>query len=78
MARNEKVYGQISLKLPCMPTPQNKKPEDTWMAQTSGSTATTMERPEHRLWVGLPESDGYNAIWVVVDRFSKMKRLVPC
>ena len=28
--------------------------------------------------VGLPESEGYNAIWVVVDRLSKMKHLVPC
>jgi transposase InsO family protein len=28
--------------------------------------------------VGLPESKGYNAIWVVVDRLSKMRHLVPC
>jgi transposase InsO family protein len=28
--------------------------------------------------VGLPESDGYNAVWVVVDRLSNMKHLVPC
>ena len=28
--------------------------------------------------VGPPESEGYNAVWVVVDRLSKMKHLVPC
>jgi hypothetical protein len=27
--------------------------------------------------VELPDSDGYNAIWVVVNRVSKMKHLVP-
>jgi hypothetical protein len=28
--------------------------------------------------VGLPESEGFNAIWVVVDRLTKMRHLVPC
>jgi hypothetical protein len=28
--------------------------------------------------LGLLESDGYNTIWVVVGRLSKMKHLVPC
>jgi hypothetical protein len=27
---------------------------------------------------GLPWSEGYDAIWVVVDRFTKMRHLVPC
>jgi len=27
---------------------------------------------------GLPESEGYDAIWVVVDRLTKMRHLVPC
>jgi len=27
---------------------------------------------------GLPECEGYNAIWVVVDRLSKMRHFVPC
>jgi hypothetical protein len=28
--------------------------------------------------VGLPEREGFNAIWVVVDRLTKMRHLVPC
>ena len=28
--------------------------------------------------VGLPESEVFNAIWVVVDRLTKMRHLVPC
>ena len=28
--------------------------------------------------VGLPESEGFNAIWVVVDRLTKMRHLVVC
>jgi transposase InsO family protein len=27
---------------------------------------------------GLPECEGYDAIWVVVDRLSKMRHCVPC
>ena len=30
------------------------------------------------LVVGLPESGGFNAIWVVVDRLTKLRHLVPC
>jgi hypothetical protein len=28
--------------------------------------------------VGLPESEGFNAIWVVVDHLTKMRHLVRC
>lgn len=28
--------------------------------------------------VGLPESEGFDAIWVVVDRLTKMRHYVPC
>ena len=28
--------------------------------------------------VGLPEADGYNAIWVVVDRLTKQRHYIPC
>ena len=28
--------------------------------------------------VGLPESKGYDAIWVVVDRLTKLRHMVPC
>jgi hypothetical protein len=28
--------------------------------------------------VGLPECKGFDAIWVVVDRFSMMRHFVPC
>jgi hypothetical protein len=28
--------------------------------------------------VGLPDSNGYNAIWVIVDRLTKMAHFVPC
>ena len=28
--------------------------------------------------VGLPESNGYDAIWVVVDRLTKLRHMVPC
>jgi len=28
--------------------------------------------------VGLPECEGFDAIWVVVDRLSKMRHFVPC
>jgi len=28
--------------------------------------------------VGLPECEGFDAIWVVVDRHSKMRQFIPC
>jgi hypothetical protein len=28
--------------------------------------------------VGLPESEGFNAVWVMVDCLTKMQHLVPC
>ena len=28
--------------------------------------------------VGLPESEGFNTIWIVVDWLTKMRHLVPC
>ena len=28
--------------------------------------------------VELPESNGFNAIWVVVDRLTKLRHMVPC
>jgi len=27
--------------------------------------------------VGLPKSDGYTKIWVIIDKFSKMAHLIP-
>jgi hypothetical protein len=28
--------------------------------------------------VGLQESEGFNAVWVVVDRPTKMRHMIPC
>ena len=28
--------------------------------------------------MGLPESKGYDAIWVMVDRLTKLRHMVPC
>ena len=28
--------------------------------------------------IGLPVSKGYDAIWVVVDRLTKLRHMVPC
>jgi len=28
--------------------------------------------------VGLPECEGFDAFWVVVDRLSKMRHCIPC
>lgn len=28
--------------------------------------------------VGLPECEGFDAIWVVVDRLSTMQHFIPC
>jgi hypothetical protein len=30
------------------------------------------------LVVGLPECEGFDAIWIVVDQLSKMHHLIPC
>ena len=28
--------------------------------------------------VGLPECEGFDTIWIVVDRLSKIRHLIPC
>jgi hypothetical protein len=58
-------------------------------SRTSRHTSFGVLRPlpvPEKLWedismdfiMGLPECEGYNAIWVVVDRLSKMRHFVPC
>jgi hypothetical protein len=47
MAEHKKKRAQICSKLPCTPMHQTTEPKDTRMAQTTGSTTTTMERPEY-------------------------------
>jgi hypothetical protein len=49
MARHEKEHGQICAKLPYVPTQYTTELKDPQMAQTAGSTATTMEGFEHGL-----------------------------
>ena len=40
------------------------------------------EKPWEDLWTdfitGLPECEGFDAIWVVMDRQSKMRHFAPC
>ena len=62
-----------------MSTQQANSSEDPWMAQTTGKYRNNRWKDlSMDFVVGLLESEGYNAIWVVVDRLSKMKHLVPC
>jgi len=36
-----------------------------------------MDGKIHGLHVGLPKSDGYTKIWVIIDRFFKMAHFIP-
>ena len=77
VARNAKTYPFVYRRMPSMPTYQthheqprnppnpNRIPTEPWTHVSSD------------LITGLPESEGFNAILVVVDRFSKMIVLIP-
>jgi hypothetical protein len=63
-----------------MPTQQTKKQKDRWMAQTTGSAATTMEGPEYGFRCGIggkrwlqPHMGGSQQV-VKNEAFSTMSR----
>jgi hypothetical protein len=77
VARNINLCQELCGQMRHMPSYQNttKKPSTP---ATKSSTHRSMEDDHHGLHHGPPVSQGYNSLFVVVDRLSKATIITPC
>jgi hypothetical protein len=70
--------GPLHMKLPYLPVqPGNPQKNSCLLRPLEVSKQPWKDLSMHFI-VGLPECEGFDTLWVVVDRLTKMQHLVPC